>query len=59
MPSALFYVQQELGHAITILKNFHVNTQLKLTCFKYYLSDNFVISSRTILDDILCKHFSE
>ena len=59
MPIALLYVQQELGHALTVLKNFHVNTQLKLNCFKYYLSGNFVISSKTILDNILRKCFSE
>ena len=24
-PSALFYVQQELGHALTVVKNLHMN----------------------------------
>ena len=61
--SALFYVYQEIGHALTILKNLHIAKCL-VKAYPFQLaitwsSINFVISGKTILDDIPSKCFSK
>ena len=56
MPSASFYVQQELGSTLTILKYLLVTTLIRLNHFKLYGVTRYFISSKTMY---YAKWFSE
>ena len=58
MPRALFYVQ-ELGHALTVLKDLPINTLKKLTKFNIHTVIHFSLPSKMTTGDFLCKCFSE
>ena len=58
-PSALFYVWQELVHALTVLKVLPINAFKKLPKFNIHAVIHFSMPRKTTSDDFLHKRFSE
>ena len=59
MPSALFTYSKTYRPYFNCFKELTHEHLVKVYLFNYYPSVNFIISGKTMLDDILHKHFSK